>query len=76
MQQHGPDYDEDPEEERDRSSGEGKTALSYGAAMAAFAVLAVLCILTLDHEARYLALLIIGALALKTWLARVKSRLE
>lgn len=55
---------------------ESKPALSYRTAMLAYAVLGGVCLGTLTGDALYIALLIIGALALKTWLARAKSRLE
>jgi hypothetical protein len=54
----------------------GKPVLSYRAAMAAYAVLGVMCAATLHGDPLYICLLIIGALAFKTWLARAKSRLE
>jgi len=53
-----------------------KPVLSYRAAMAAYAVLGVLCAATLHGDPLYICLLIIGALAFKTWLARARSRLE
>jgi hypothetical protein len=53
-----------------------KPAISFSAAMAAYAVIAVLCLFTMHGDALYLTLLIVGAIALKTWLARAKSRLE
>jgi hypothetical protein len=55
---------------------EGKPSLSYGKAMAAYAIIAVLSLITLHGDLLYLTLLIIAALALKTWLARVRGRLE
>jgi hypothetical protein len=61
---------------QDRPEPSAKPALSYRAAMVAYAVLAVLCLATLHGDALYLCLLIIGAIAFKTWLARAKSRLE
>jgi hypothetical protein len=76
---------EAPEDDRPEDEGneggellhsEGKPPLSYPAAMIAYAVLGIVCVVTLRGDALYVALLIIGALALKTWLARVKSRLE
>lgn len=54
----------------------GKTAISYRGAMVAYAVLAAVCLLTLHDDALYIALLIIGALAIKTWLVEVKKRIE
>jgi hypothetical protein len=61
---------------QDDPENAGKTPLSFGAAMAAYAVLGALCLFTLHGDALYVALLIIGAVAFKTWLARAKSRLE
>lgn len=71
---------DDPEDE-DRSvdgqpDEEGKPLISYRAAMAAYAVLAVVCLITLHGDALYIALLIIGAIAIKTWLAEAKKRIE
>ncbi|HEX6545758.1 MAG TPA: hypothetical protein VF023_05595 [Bryobacteraceae bacterium] len=54
----------------------GKTVISYRGAMVAYAVLAVVCLFTLHGDALYIALLIIGALAIKTWLVEVKKRIE
>jgi hypothetical protein len=65
----------EPPESNDSDNGE-KPVLSYRAAMVAYAVLGGLCAATLHGDALYICLLIIGALALKTWLARAKSRLE
>jgi hypothetical protein len=53
-----------------------KPLLSYRGAMAAYAVLGALCAATLHGDPLYICLLIIGALAFKTWLARAKSRLK
>jgi hypothetical protein len=64
-----------PDEEQSDPPSEEEPLLSFSVAMSAFAILAVLCLITLHGDALYIALLIIGALALKTWLARVKSRL-
>ncbi len=72
-----PDYENGSAQgEQDHSSTESSPLISYRVAMGAFVVLAVLCFATLHGEARYLALLIVGALALKTWLVKVKSRLD
>jgi hypothetical protein len=60
----------------DKDENGGKPALSYRTAMVAYAVLGILCLSTLHGDALYLCLLIIGAIAFKTWLARAKSRLE
>lgn len=68
--------EDDGNDEREPLHSEGKAPLSYPAAMIAYAVLGVVCLVTLRGDPLYVALLIIGALALKTWLARVKSRLE
>jgi len=67
---------DDDEEETELQAAEGKPLISFAAAMIAYAVLAVFCLATLHGDGLYIALLIIGALAMKTWLARVKSRLE
>jgi hypothetical protein len=68
--------EEDGNDAQEPLESEGKPPLSYPAAMIAYAVLGIVCLVTLRNDALYIALLIIGALALKTWLARVKSRLE
>jgi hypothetical protein len=60
----------------DKDENGGKPALSYRTAMVAYAVLGILCLSTLHGDPLYLCLLIIGAIAFKTWLARAKSRLE
>jgi hypothetical protein len=73
--QQEPDAEQE-EGAEDPPSSEGRPLLSYRAAMWAYAVLAVLCLATLHGDALYLALLIIGALAIKTWLAEAKSKLE
>ncbi|MFZ0589781.1 MAG: hypothetical protein WAM39_04825 [Bryobacteraceae bacterium] len=70
----------DPEEkdglEDEKPLEEGKPLISYRGAMAAYAVLAVVCLMTLHGDALYIALLIIGAIAIKTWLAEAKKRIE
>lgn len=70
------DTDEQNEHEPDEPPTDGKTVISYRSAMAAYAVLAVVCLVTLRGDALYIALLIIGALAIKTWLAEAKKRVE
>jgi hypothetical protein len=68
---------EDPEDENvDEAPEQPGRRLSFRAAMIAYAVIAVLCFATLRGDALYLTLLIVGAIALKTWLAVVKSRIE
>ncbi len=66
----------DPEEKDGPEHEEGKPLISYRGAMAAYAVLAVVCMITLRGDALYIALLIIGAIAIKTWLAEAKKRIE
>lgn len=69
------DQDQDKRDEHEpEPPTDGKTVISYRAAMTAYAVLAVVCLLTLHDDALYIALLIIGALAIKTWLVEVKKR--
>lgn len=70
------DRDDELRDEPDGSEPKTETRLSYRAAMIAYAVIAVLCLATLRGNALYITLLIVGAIALKTWLARVKSRIE
>ena len=72
---------EDPdneEEARDENTNIDllKPALSLRTAMLLYAALGVLCLATLHGDPLYIALLIIGAIALKTWLAQVKSKIE
>ncbi len=70
-------YDDRPESpEPDNDENGEKSVLSYRAAMVAYVVLGALCVATLHGDALYICLLIIGALAFKTWLARAKSRLQ
>jgi hypothetical protein len=64
------------DEEAQHSPQEIRPAISYRTAMIGYAVLAALCFATLHGDPLYLTLLIIGALAIKTWLAKVKSKLE
>lgn len=74
-----PDEEEfraDAENDEDDSDRESEGMLSFGTAMLAYAAIGALCLFTLKNTALFLALIIVGALALKTWLARVKSRLE
>lgn len=70
----------DPEDPDNNGIGEKPeppdTRLSFRTAMIAYAAIAVLCFATLHGDALYVTLLIVGAIALKTWLARVKSRIE
>jgi hypothetical protein len=63
-------------EDQQQPVDDGKPLISYRGAMAAYAVLAVVCLITLHGDALYLALLIIGAIAIKTWLAEAKRRIE
>jgi len=72
---------EDPdneEEGRDENTNIDlpKPALSLRTAMLLSTALGVLCLATLHGDPLYIALLIIGAIALKTWLAQVKSKIE
>ena len=72
-----PEHDNGPEDEGVPEGAQGSDKrLSFRTAMIAYAAIAVLCFATLHGYALYLTLLIVGAIALKTWLARVKSRLE
>jgi predicted small integral membrane protein len=64
------------DDEEQEVQSEEKPLLSYTVAMSAFAILAILSFFTLHGDALYISLLIVAALALKTWLTRVKSRLE
>jgi hypothetical protein len=67
---------EDSTREVEDSNEEIKPAISYRTAMVGYAVLAILCFATLHGNPLFLALLIIAALAIKTWLAKVKSKLD
>ena len=73
-----PDWNDESERPPEDSppAEEGRPLISYRAAMWIYAALAVLCLLTLHGDALYLALLIIGAIAIKTWLAEAKKRIE
>jgi hypothetical protein len=53
-----------------------KPGMSLRTAMILYAALGALCLATLHGDPLYIALLIIGAIALKTWLAQVKSKIE
>jgi hypothetical protein len=73
---------DDPDNEEEETRGEDakvdipKPGLSLRTAMVLYAALGVLCLATLHGDPLYIALLIIGAIALKTWLAQVKSKIE
>jgi hypothetical protein len=70
------DYPDPEDREGADEDPQPDTRLSFRTAMIAYAVIAVLCFVTLHGDALYLTLLIVGAIALKTWLARIKSRIE
>jgi hypothetical protein len=72
------DDPDNEEEARDENTNIDlpKSALSLRTAMLLYAALGVLCLATLHGDPLYIALLIIGAIALKTWLAQVKSKIE
>lgn len=79
MPRKSPDFEEsgdEPGEERESPEAGPENRLSYRSAMIAYAVIAALCVATLHGDALYITLLIVGAIALKTWLARAKSRIE
>jgi hypothetical protein len=69
------EHRDEPRHETETSESKNETPLSYRTAMIAYAAIAVLCFATLRGNALYITLLIVGAIALKTWLARVKSRI-
>lgn len=75
-----PQEEHNQDEEHEPTSGEPSTEerplISYRGAMWAYAALAAACFLTLHGDAMYVALIIIGALAIKTWLADAKRRME
>jgi hypothetical protein len=69
-----PDNEEIPD---DGTNVDGpKPGISLRTAMVLYAALGVLCLATLHGDPLYIALLIIGAIALKTWLAQVKSKIQ
>ena len=68
------DLQEDDETEYPHE--EVRPAISYRTAMIGYAVLGVLCFATMHGDLLYLTLLIIGAVAIKTWLAKVRSKLD
>jgi hypothetical protein len=70
------DRDDELRDEPEGSEPKAETRLPYRTAMIAYAAIGVLCLATLHGNALYITLLIVGAIALKTWLARVKSRIE
>ena len=76
MQQYSNQDDDNGQPGEEIPPDEEKPLLSYRAAMAAYAVLGAVCVATLHGDALYIALLIIGVLAIKTWLARAKSRID
>ena len=53
-----------------------KPVISFRNAMLAYAALAVLCLVILHGTPLFIALIIVAGIALKTWLAQVKDRLE
>lgn len=58
--------------ERNPSRG----VINFGMAMALFGVLALLSIVVLKGTALFFALLIIGALAVKSYVHHIRSRME
>ena len=68
--------DSQEDDEAEVSHDEIKPAISYRTAMIGYSALAVLCFATLHGDPLYLTLLIIGGLAFKTWLAKVKNKLD
>jgi hypothetical protein len=60
----------DPEES-------GKSgAIGIGTAMALYAVLAVIAVLTLKREWLVVALIVVGGAAIKTYVVHVRSKIE
>ena len=73
---------DDPDNEAKEMRDEGakneipKPRLSLRTAMLIYAALGVLCLTTLHGDPLYIALLIIGAIALKTWLAQARDKIQ
>ena len=57
-------------------SEEPRTLIGYRTAMMIYGVLVVIAFVTLKRTALYLTLLILGALAVKTYIHHVRSHLE
>jgi hypothetical protein len=53
-----------------------RPVISFRVAMSTYAVLAALCGFTLHGNALFIALIIIGGIAIKTWLVEVKKKLD
>ncbi len=75
-----PDHDEDDEQQQPNEHQEHvempQPPLSFRTAMLIYAVLVVFCLATLHGAALFLALIIVFAIALKTWLARIRDRIQ
>lgn len=50
--------------------------LKFRAALAAYAILGILAVFTLDGEFRIGTLVFLGGMALKTWLVLLKQRMD
>jgi predicted metal-dependent hydrolase len=68
-------YDEDPDEEHAPEEVPAP-AVSFRTAMLVYAGLIVFCLATLHGTALFIAVLIVCAIALKTWVARARDRLN
>jgi hypothetical protein len=75
---HRADPDDDDEELYDPARPEGapRPAVSFRTAMLVYAALVIFCLATLHGTPLFIALLIVCAIALKTWVARARDRLQ
>lgn len=75
---HPADPDDDDQELDDpaRSEGVPRPAVSFRTAMLVYAALVIFCLATLHGTPLFIALLIVCAIALKTWVARARDRLQ
>lgn len=69
---------DDDQEFDDHSESEGvpRPAVSFRTAMLVYAALVVFCLATMHGTPLFIALLIVCAIALKTWVARARDRLQ
>lgn len=71
-----PDNEKQGMRDEDAQAEIPKPGLSLRTAMLLYAALGGLCLATLHGDPLYIALLIIGAIALKTWLAQAKDKIN
>jgi len=71
-----PDDDDQEFDDRPESERVPRPAVSFRTAMLVYAALVVFCLATLRGTPLFIALLIVCAIALKTWVARARDRLQ